>query len=88
MTDRVVLKGQTLGFTDDPFRVGPEAAVAHRSDGAVWIEDGLIRAVGPAEEILQRDPTAPVVDYGGFVCQVPHTNVCMVWGKGRSPRQW
>ena len=19
---------------------------------------------------------------------VPHTNVCMVWGKGRSPRQW
>ncbi len=37
MTDRLVLKGQTLSFTDDPFRVGPEAAVAHQSDGAVWI---------------------------------------------------
>ncbi len=64
MTDRLVLKGQTLGFTDDPFRVGPEAAVAHLSDGAVWIEDGLIRAVGPAEEILKRSPTAPIIDYG------------------------
>jgi len=20
--------------------------------------------------------------------KVPHTNVCTVWGKGRSPRQW
>ena len=64
-TGRLVLKGQTLGFTGDPFRVGPEAAVAHLSDGAVWIEDGLIRAVGPAGEIMERVPTAPVVDYGG-----------------------
>ncbi len=63
MTDGLVLKGQTLGFTDDPFRVGPEAAVTHHSDGAVWIEDGLIRAVGPAGEILDRDPTALVIDY-------------------------
>ena len=64
MTDRLVLKGQTLSFTDDPFRVDPEVAVAHQSDGAVRIEDGLIRAVGPVEEILECAPTAPVVNYG------------------------
>ncbi|MCH8139092.1 MAG: guanine deaminase [Proteobacteria bacterium] len=95
MTDRLVLKGQTLTFTDDPFRVGPEAAVAHQSDGAVWIEDGLIRAVGPAEEILERAPTAPVVDYGdclitaGFVdCHAHYPQLSMVASYGEQLLEW
>ena len=95
MTDRLVLKGQTLTFTGDPFRVGPEAAVAHRSDGAVWIEDGLIRAVGPAEEILDRAHTAPVVDYGdcliaaGFVdCHAHYPQLSMVASYGEQLLEW
>ncbi len=95
MTDRLVLKGQTLGFTDDPFRVGPEAAVAHLTDGAVWIEDGLIRAVGPAGEILDRVPAAPVIDYGdcliaaGFVdCHVHYPQLSMVASYGEQLLEW
>ena len=95
MTDRLVLKGQTLTFTDDPFRVGPQAAVAHRSDGAVWIEDGLIRAVGPADEILESDPTAPVVDYGdcliaaGFVdCHAHYPQLSIIASYGEQLLEW
>ncbi len=95
MTDRLVLKGQTLGFADDPFRVGPEAAVMHFSDGAVWIEDGLIRAVGPAGEILGRVPGAQVIDYGdsliaaGFVdCHVHYPQLSMVASYGEQLLEW
>jgi len=95
MTDRLVLKGQTLSFTDDPFRVDPEVAVAHQSDGAVWIEDGLIRAVGPVEEILECAPTAPVVDYGdclitaGFVdCHAHYPQLSMVASYGEQLLDW
>ncbi|MCH9050791.1 MAG: guanine deaminase [Proteobacteria bacterium] len=95
MTDRLVLKGQTLTFTDDPFRVGPEAAVAHQSDGAVWIEDGLIRAVGPAEEVLERAHTASVVDYGdcliaaGFIdCHAHYPQLSMVASYGAQLLDW
>jgi len=95
MTDRLVLKGQTLGFSDDPFRAGPEAAVSHLSDGAVLIEDGLIRAVGPAAEILERAGSAPVVDYGdclitaGFVdCHVHYPQLSMVASYGEQLLEW
>ena len=95
MTDRLVLKGQTLGFTGDPFRVGPEAAVAHLSHAAVWIEDGLIRAVGPAEEILENVPTAPVVDYGDCLltadfidCHAHYPQLSMVASYGEQLLEW
>ncbi|HIM77755.1 MAG TPA: guanine deaminase [Rhodospirillales bacterium] len=67
MAENLVLKGQTLSFADDPFLVGPEAAVEHYSDGAVWMQDGLIRAVGPAMEILDTATGATVVDYGDYL---------------------
>lgn len=95
MTDRLVLKGQTLSFTDDPFRAGPEAAVTHLTDGAVLIEDGLIRAVGPAADILESDPTAPVVDYGdsliaaGFVdCHAHYPQLSMIASYGEQLLEW
>ncbi len=95
MTDRLVVKGQTLGFADDPFRAGPEAAVSHLSDGAVLIEDGLIRAVGPAAEILEQAGSAPVVDYGdclitaGFVdCHVHYPQLSMVASYGEQLLEW
>ena len=67
MAENLVLKGQTLSFADDPFLVGPEAAVEHYSDGAVWMHDGLIRGVGPAMEILDTATGATVVDYGDYL---------------------
>lgn len=67
MAENLVLKGQTLSFADDPFLVGPEAAVEHYSDGAVWMQDGLIRGVGPAMEILDTATGATVVDYGEYL---------------------
>ena len=95
MTDRLVIKGQTLSFTDDPFRAGPEAAVAHLSNGAVWIEDGLIRAVGPAEEILEGDPASPVADYGdcliaaGFVdCHTHYPQLSIIASYGEQLLEW
>jgi guanine deaminase len=95
MPGRLILKGQTLSFTDDPFRVGPEAAVTHRSDGAVLIEDGSIRAVGPAAEILASDPTAPVVDYGdclitaGFVdCHAHYPQLSIIASYGAQLLEW
>ncbi|KPQ08196.1 MAG: guanine deaminase [Rhodobacteraceae bacterium HLUCCA12] len=84
-----LLIGQTLTFADDPFKRGPEAGV-HDSRGGVLIEDGLIRAVGPAQDLRARHPQARVHDYGarlispGFVdahIHYPQTAIIASWGK-------
>ena len=54
-SDPFVLRGQTLSFRGDPFVEGPGAAV-HHEDGAVRVEGGTIKAVGPASEILAQAP--------------------------------
>jgi len=59
------IRGQTLSFRDDPFRVGPEAAVAHAEDGAVVVSDGRIVEVGPASEVLARHAEIAVESYPG-----------------------
>ena len=64
MTKSVILKGQTLAFADDPFIVGADLATRFEEDGAVWIENGLIRAVGPADAIIAEVSEAPVHDFG------------------------
>jgi guanine deaminase len=85
-----ILQGQTLTFTDNPFRVPPEAAIRHERHGAVAIEAGRIVAVGPAEEVRAAHPQAPVSDYGaalispGFVdahAHYPQTAIIASWGK-------
>jgi len=85
-----ILLGQTLTFTDDPFRVPPEAAVRHERRGAVAIEAGRISAVGPAEEIRAAYPQAAVTDHGaalispGFIdahAHYPQTAIIASWGK-------
>ncbi|SMH51708.1 guanine deaminase [Maritimibacter sp. HL-12] len=85
-----ILQGQTLTFTDNPFRVPPEAAIRHERHGAVAIEAGRIVAVGPAEEVCAAHPQAPVSDYGaalispGFVdahAHYPQTAIIASWGK-------
>jgi len=57
---RHAVRGRLVWFTDDPAVAGP-AALRDIPDGAVVIEGELIRAVGPAAEVL--DPETPVSRY-------------------------
>ena len=84
-----LLIGQTLTFADDPFHHGPEAA-RHTSREGVLIEDGLIHAIGPAEDLRAAHPQARLHDYGnglisaGFVdahIHYPQTGIIASWGK-------
>ncbi len=95
MAENLVLRGQTLSFADDPFLVGPEAAVEHHSDGAVWMEGGLIRAVGPAKEILETAAGATVINYGdhlitaGFVdCHAHYPQLPIIASYGEHLLGW
>ncbi len=95
MTNSLVLKGQILTFSDDPFAVGPEAAVTHHSDGAVWIEDGLIRAVGAKPEVLSQAQGASIVDHGnhlitaGFVdCHAHYPQLPIIASYGTQLLEW
>jgi len=85
-----ILLGQTLTFTDDPFRVPPETAVQHERRGAVAIEEGRIVAVGPADAVRAAHPGATITDHGaalispGFVdahVHYPQTAIIASWGK-------
>lgn len=95
MTDSLVLKGQTLSFAGDPFAVGPDAATRFESDGAVWIERGMIRAVGPAAGVLADAGEVPVVDHGkhlitaGFVdCHVHYPQLPIIASYGEQLLEW
>jgi guanine deaminase len=85
-----ILLGQTLTFTDNPFRVPPEEAFRHERRGAVAIEAGRIVAVGPADTLRAAHPHADVTDYGealispGFIdahAHYPQTAIIASWGK-------
>lgn len=85
----ILLLGQTLEFTADPFHAGPGAA-RHDPHGAVLIDGGRIAAVGPADALRAANPGAQVFDYGnalispGFVdahVHYPQTGIIASWGK-------
>ena len=85
----ILLLGQTLEFTADPFHAGPGAA-RHDPHGAVLIDGGRIAAVGPADALRAANPGARVHDYGdalispGFVdahVHYPQTGIIASWGK-------
>jgi guanine deaminase len=84
-----ILTGQVLSFTADPFVEGPGAAHLE-PDGAVLIDGGVIRAVGPAAAIKAANPGVPVTSHGrhlisaGFVdahVHYPQTAIIASWGK-------
>lgn len=86
---RDLILGQTLSFDADPFVEGPGAA-RHETHGAILVEDGLIRAVGPADTLRAAAPDARVKDYGralisaGFIdahVHYPQTAIIASWGK-------
>tara|TARA_B100000674_G_scaffold390562_1_gene334423 strand:- start:170 stop:1477 length:1308 start_codon:yes stop_codon:yes gene_type:complete len=95
MTKSVILKGQTLAFADDPFIVGADLATRFEEDGAVWIENGLIRAVGPADAIIAEVSEAPVHDFGkdlitaGFVdCHAHYPQLPIIASYGEQLLTW
>lgn len=91
LSSKKILRGQTLGFKADPFKVDPEDSLAFESDGAVVIENGLIRDVGPVGEVLKRhDDVVQVEHYpdhlimAGFVdshVHFPQTEVIASYGE-------
>ena len=90
-----VLLGQTLSFVDDPFRVSPDQAVDHHTKGAVWVEDGLIKAVGAAGDIKQAADGVPVIDHGdalimaGFVdCHAHYPQISIIASYGAQLLDW
>jgi guanine deaminase len=50
----VALRGRLLWFIDDPATAGEAASLRQIEDGIVVVADGIIRACGPADEILAR----------------------------------
>lgn len=89
MTQHLLL-GQTLHFTADPFVAGWETATQHSGRGAVLIHDGVIAAVGQADDLRRLHPGVAITDYGhallsaGFVdahMHYPQTGIIASWGK-------
>jgi guanine deaminase len=84
-----LLLGQTLSFSGDPMRVGPQAA-RHQRKGGVVIAEGRIVALGSADEMRAAFPQARLHDYGerlispGFIdahVHFPQTAIIASWGK-------
>lgn len=85
-----LLVGQTLHFSADPFATAWQSAAHHSGRGAVLIRDGIIAAVGQADDLRRLHPLALVTDYGnalisaGFVdahMHYPQTGIIASWGK-------
>ena len=91
-----ILRGPTLAFRDDPFRVAPDAAGDYTADGAVAIAAGRIVEVGPAAEIVRRHPGAQVETYGpdhlimaGFIdCHVHYPQIDIIASYGEQLLEW
>ena len=90
MSKAVLLLGQTLGFTGNPFDMPVEEAAVFRRRGGVLVEDGKIAAVGEGDDLRAAHPQADVVDYGdGLICagfvdahvHYPQTGIIASWGK-------
>jgi guanine deaminase len=61
--ERMALRGQLLGFRDDPAEVGAAASHRYLEDGLLVIEDGRIAAAGAAQELLPGLPADTPVDH-------------------------
>ncbi|MDJ0630087.1 MAG: guanine deaminase [Rhodobacter sp.] len=90
MTRKTLILGQTLSFTADPFQVALEDAVRHETRGGILIEDGMIVAVGPADDLRAAHKGVEITDMGGalltagFVdahAHYPQTAIIASWGK-------
>ncbi|MWD29551.1 guanine deaminase [Aquicoccus sp. SCR17] len=86
----ILISGQILSFTGDPFTAPPEDAVRIDSDGGLLIRDGMIAEAGPADALAARHPQAERHDFNdrlvmaGFIdphVHYPQTAIIASWGK-------
>lgn len=89
------LRGQTLTFRGDPFMIKTEAAADFHEDGAVVIEAGRIREVGPAGAVLARHPGIAVESWpghlimAGFVdCHIHYPQTAVIASYGAQLIEW
>lgn len=84
-----IITGIVLSFSADPFVEGPSAARIEEN-GAILIEGGVIRAVGPADQICGAHPQMPVTSHAGKLISAgfidahahyPQTAIIASWGK-------
>ena len=89
MTEQLII-GQTLRFVGDPFHIPLDQAAQVSARGGVLIRDGVIGAVGEADDLRAAHPHAPIIDHGaglitaGFVdahMHYPQTAMIASWGK-------
>ena len=90
-----ILRGQTLSFRADPFKVGPDSAIDFSSDGAVAIAGGTIIAVGPALDVIARHPDAALTTYAGHLilagfvdCHVHYPQIDVIASYGETLLGW
>ncbi|MBU2992725.1 guanine deaminase [Octadecabacter sp. 1_MG-2023] len=85
----ILLIGQTLRFTADPFTVPLEDAAKTSARGAVLVRDGKIAQTGEAVDLQRENPLAKVIDHGdnvitaGFIdahMHFPQTAMIASWG--------
>ncbi|MCY3874238.1 MAG: guanine deaminase [Rhodobacteraceae bacterium] len=88
--NKSLVLGQTVQLVADPFRSPPEGAILHRQRGGVLLQDGTIRQVGEAGQLLAENVGIATVDYGdalilpGFVdchAHFPQTGIIASWGR-------
>ncbi len=63
-------RGEILHFLDDPGRIGSEAIV-HVPDGLLWVEDGLIRNIGPFSRLQPALPPDVTITHHPHALLVP-----------------
>ena len=91
MTDQTLLTGPTLRYSGDPLMGSWQDAVHIDTNGGVLMQDGIIQAVGKADQLRKAHPQAALTAYNdntlicpGFVdahVHYPQTAIIASWGK-------
>ena len=61
----IVIRGHTVAFAHDPFVGGTGTALDDDVDGALLLDNGLIRDMGPAREVMARHAGVAVAHFPG-----------------------
>lgn len=86
------LRGAALTYTDDPFRVGADAAMRYESDAIVCMSKGKITHFGPASKVLHQLPADTIIEHtrkdtlmmAGFIdshVHYPQTQIIGAYGE-------
>jgi len=90
LSSKKALRGQTFGFKSDPFKGDLEGSISYEADGVVVMENGVIKDVGPALDVLKRNEGVSVDHYpdhlimAGFVdshAHFPQTEIIASYGE-------